>query len=407
MTQQVVIIGAGPVGLCLALACAARGLSVQVVDKQSEAQLADPGYDGREVALTHRSIRLLRALGVWQELPPDAVWPLARARVMDGQHQGFEVSAASVGQAYLGMFVSNHQIRKAAWAAVVRQPRIEVRTASTLESIELASGGARLTLADGDSLTAQVLVAADGRFSASRRAAGIAVHMRDMGLTMVLSRMRHEYANQSTAWEWFGSGQTRALLPVAENEASAVVTVPGREAQRLMALSDADFATEITVRYEGRLGRMEPVSTRHAYPLVATWAARFVAPRFALVGDAAVGMHPVTAHGFNLGLTGVELLAQALAQGSDQAADLGSTPVLARYERRLRASAGPLFLGTQLVARLFTNEHALAQPLRRLILTAGAIPCAPRTLAALLVEPAALPASLPGWALQLARGRRG
>src|SRR5690606_18566996 len=119
------------------------------------------------------------------------------------------------------------------------------------------------------------------------------VAMHDFGKTMLVCRMQHETPHEGVAREWFGHGQTRALLPLSENIVSLVLTVTGREAEELLALDEPAFARNIEARLEYRLGAMQLVSTRHTYPLVATWAKRFVGPGFALVGDAAVGMHPV------------------------------------------------------------------------------------------------------------------
>ncbi|MBN8735820.1 MAG: 5-demethoxyubiquinol-8 5-hydroxylase UbiM [Xanthomonadales bacterium] len=395
MNNHVVIVGAGPAGLCLSLALAARGMEVDVVDRQSGEALAAPPFDGREIALTHHSMRLLRELGAWDRIPADARAPLRRARVMDGADPGFEVDGAAFGRDRLGMLVSNHHIRTAAWQAVADDARIRVHTGVAVEAVETDAGAARVRLADGRVLEASLLVAADSRFSETRRARGIPVHMHDFGLSMLLCRMRHSMCNNGTAWEWFGHGQTRALLPLDEHLSSVVLTVPGVEARRLLDLSPEAFAAEIVARYEGRLGDVELASTRHAYPLVATWARRFVAARFALAGDAAVGMHPVTAHGFNLGLASVEHLAQAAGDGLERHDDPGDAAMLARYQRRHRISAAPLFAGTQTVAGLFFDGRVSALPLRRAILGAGRrLPVLRRALAASLLDETPRPVSL-------------
>ncbi|MDN5924755.1 MAG: FAD-dependent monooxygenase, partial [Xanthomonadales bacterium] len=126
MQQKVLIIGAGPAGLCLSLALAQRGMQVELFDRQPPEALAEPAFDGREVALAHASMRLLRELGVWQHVPADAPAMLTRAKVMDGANEGFEVSAASLRAAHLGAFVSNHHIRAAAWKAVAEVEDIHV-----------------------------------------------------------------------------------------------------------------------------------------------------------------------------------------------------------------------------------------------------------------------------------------
>jgi 2-polyprenyl-6-methoxyphenol hydroxylase-like FAD-dependent oxidoreductase len=151
----------------------------------------------------------------------------------------------------------------------------------------------------------------------------------------------------------------------------------------------------VTTHYEGRLGSMSLASTIHRYPLVATWSRRFVGPRFALAGDAAVGMHPVTAHGFNLGLASVEHLAQAAGDGWRRHGDPGDAALLARYQRRHRMSSAPMFAGTQLLLGVFTGPHAFLRPLRRVVMSAGSrVPALRRALAANLVDDGPRPASL-------------
>ncbi|MBX3689205.1 5-demethoxyubiquinol-8 5-hydroxylase UbiM [Dokdonella sp.] len=395
MNENVVIIGAGPAGLCLSLALAARGIEVDIVERQEAEALTAPAYDGREIALTNATMRVLRELGVWERLPADGIAPIRQARVMDGANPGFEVDAGAFGHDRIGVLVANHHIRSAAWQAVCGQPRIRVHCGVAVESVSTDVTQARILFADRRLLNAALLIAADSRFSQTRRSMGIPVHMHDFGKTMVLARMRHAVANDGTAWEWFGQGHTRALLPLGEHLSSTVLTVPGHVAQALMALSDAEFAKAIAAHYEGRLGEMELASTRHAYPLVATWARRFVAPRFALAGDAAVGMHPVTAHGFNLGVASVELLARAAGEGLQRYRDPGHPQWLARYQRQHRAGSAVMFAGTQAVAGLFTDERAFAQPLRKLAIGAvRALPMLRRALVAGLLDESPRPPSL-------------
>lgn len=396
MRNNVLIIGAGPVGLCLSLALAKRGIDVDLVERQSAEALAAPAYDGREIALTQASIRLLRKLGVWPHIAGDATAPVAQARIMDGANDGFEVGAAAPGRERLGMLVSNHAIRAAAWQAAGDEPRIRVHAGVAVDHAVTDAVSAHVHLADGRELEAALLVAADSRFSETRRGMGIPVHMRDMGMSMLLCRVQHAESNRGTAWEWFGQGQTRALLPLREHLSSVVLTVPEGEARRLQHLAPEALADELAARYEGRLGVTSVASTVHRYPLVATWAQRFVARRFALVGDAAIGMHPVTAHGFNLGLAGVEHLAAAAGDSVQRHGDPARPSLLARYQRRLRMNGALMFVGTQTVASLFTDDRLPARPVRRGIMRLGRkLPAVRRTLAASLVDDTPRPASLP------------
>jgi ubiquinone biosynthesis UbiH/UbiF/VisC/COQ6 family hydroxylase len=396
MRNNVLIIGAGPVGLCLSLALAKRGMDVDLIERQGDEVLAAPAYDGREIALTQASMRLLRTLGVWPHIAEDAIASVARAHIMDGADDGFVVDAAALGRGRLGVLASNHAIRAAAWQAVAAEPRIRVHAGVAVERARTDAVSAHVHLADGSELEAALLVAADSRFSETRRGMGIPVHMHDMGMSMLLCRVQHAEANHGTAWEWFGQEQTRALLPLRERLSSVVLTVPDGEAQRLQHLAPDALAEELAARYEGRLGAMSVASTVHRYPLVATWARRFVGRRFALIGDAAIGMHPVTAHGFNLGLAGVEHLAAATGDAVHRHGDPAHPSLLVRYQRRLRINSALLFAGTQTVAGLFTDQRAHARPLRHGIMRLGRkLPAVRRALAASLVDDTPRPASLP------------
>lgn len=177
--------------------------------------------------------------------------------------------------------------RAAAWQAASTYPGLRLHTGTTVETVECDATSARAHLDDGRTLDATLLVAADSRFSQIRRAIGIATHMHDFGKTMLLRRIKHTESNLGTSWERFGHQQTRALLTLDGHLSSAILTVPDTEAQALKQLSSEALAAEIAARYEGRLGEVTLVSTVHCYPLIATWARRFVGQRFAVAGDAA------------------------------------------------------------------------------------------------------------------------
>jgi ubiquinone biosynthesis UbiH/UbiF/VisC/COQ6 family hydroxylase len=366
--RNVLIVGAGPVGLCLARALAALGLDVDIVVRQAEEALAVPTSDGREIALSHGSMSILERLDIWKRIPAAEIYPLRSAHVSDGALEGFDIDADIFGKDRLGNFVSNHVIRAAAWQAVRDMRAVRVHTDADVKTIERKGETFSVHLADGRQLTTPLLVAADSRFSQTRRLLGVPVAMHDFGKTMLVCRMHHEIPHESVAREWFGHGQTRALLPLDEHTVSLVLTVTGREAAELQALDEAAFASDIEARLERRLGAMRLVGTRHTYPLVATWAKQFVGPGFALVGDAAVGMHPVTAHGFNLGLASVDRLAAALGDALARQRGVADPTALMRYQRKHRAGSLPLFLGTGMVVGLYTDDRALAQPLRHAII---------------------------------------
>lgn len=387
-TTDVVVIGAGPAGLALACALAPLGLRIGLVERQPLQALAEPAFDGREIALTHASLRLLHELGIAAHIPAAALAPLRTARVIERDvARELQVHAAGTGHDRLGSLVSNRIIRTAAWQAVQALPDVQVHAGATVDAVHTDARAAEVRLADGRVLRAGLLVAADSRMSQTRQALGIAADIHDFGRHMLACRMRHEVANDGVAWQWFGDGQTRALLPLEPQLSSVVLTLTGAEAQWMERLDDGAFAGEVERRFEHRLGRMTAVGSRHRYPLTTVYARHFVATRAALVGDAAVGMHPVTAHGFNLGLASVERLAVAVADSLHRHADPAHPRALASYQRRHRRGSLPLFLATATVAGLYGDDHSATRPLRRAALEAAArVTPFRRALAAGLVD---------------------
>ncbi|WP_166208622.1 5-demethoxyubiquinol-8 5-hydroxylase UbiM [Cognatiluteimonas telluris] len=374
MDFDVVVVGAGPAGLCLARSLAGSGLRIALVERQAEAALASPADDGREIAITHRSQRLLQALGLWDRLRADEIGVLREALVLDGNDtDGLAFRPALAGAQQLGWMLPNHSIRRAAFDEVAPLPDVRLLAGTRVVSARTEAGGAQVDLDDGRALRAHLLVAADSRHSETRRALGIGARMHDFGKTMLVVRMRHAVAHDQVAWEWFDHGQTLALLPLHDpHVSSVVVTLSPMQMQALLALDDAALGVEMAARFGQRLGIMDVDGPRCAYPLVGVYARRFVADRVALVGDAAVGMHPVTAHGFNFGLLGQDTLARELRTALATGRPIWSMDVLRRYERRHRAATLPLYMATQLLAGLYTDDRPPAQVLRKLALGLGA-----------------------------------
>lgn len=364
MHYDLVIVGAGPVGLALALALRGHGLHIALVERQPETLLAAAPDDGREIALTHHSLRFLHDLGAWAHIPGDQISPLREARVLDGRSPAIlQFDAAGRGQA-LGQLVPNHCIRRALYCALQAGPGIDLVAQTTVAALNLDAPCADLHLTDGRSLQAPLVVAADSRFSELRRAAGIGASMLDFGTCMMVGRVTLGRPHDGIAYEWFDYGQTLALLPLNGSLASLVITLPAAQQEALMRLDDAAFGREMTRRTRARWGDIRPAGPRHAYPLVAVWAEHFVTRRCALVGDAAVGMHPVTAHGFNLGLRGAAVLAQELLAARARGCGLDDPEALGRYERRHRRACRPLYLATNALVQLYTDDRWPARLLR-------------------------------------------
>ncbi|MFI8607760.1 5-demethoxyubiquinol-8 5-hydroxylase UbiM [Pseudomonas sp. NPDC077649] len=365
MTFDVAIIGAGPAGLCLARALSGQGLAVVVLERQAEQALAAPAFDGREIALTRASQALLERLGLWARLPAEAIAELRDAQVFDGPSLfALQIRAEQAGAERLGHLVANQAIRRAAYQAVGECADVQLRCEASVRAICQREREVELVLEDGQLLKTRLLVAADSRFSETRRQLGIGAQLKDFGKSMLVCRMQHERDHQQMAWEWFGYGQTLALLPLNGRQSSVVLTLPPRQIERLQGLDETAFAWEMERRFERRLGTMRLVSSRHAYPLIGAYARRMVGRRCALIGDAAVGMHPVTAHGFNFGLGSVQRLSELLLAAQHKRQDLGAGDLLARYERRQRLATWPLYQATNLLVELYTDDRLPVRLLR-------------------------------------------
>lgn len=371
MQQDVIIIGAGPAGLCLARALRDSGLRVLVLERQHRASLCEPAFDGREIALTQASVSVMKSLGLWERIDEAERSPLRQAKILDGASPSALWVDPDPSHDELGWLVPNHLIRKAAFDEAMASPGVSLRSGVAVKQIVRQSSTLQVVLDNGECLSAPLLVAADSRFSESRRALGIAADLHDFGKTMMVCRMQLERDHEQVAWEWFDHGQTLALLPLNGGLASAVLTLPRHEIEALERLDEASFNADITRRFQGRLGAMRRVAPMVSYPLVAVYARRFVAPGFACVGDAAVGMHPVTAHGFNFGLAGAVNLATRLHAAGRNGMNPGSLSLLEAWEAEHRALTRPLYLATNAVARLYTDERLPARLLRRAALHAG------------------------------------
>lgn len=371
-SPDVLIVGAGPAGLALACALADAGLRPQVLEQAPLDALVAPPEDGRDIALTHRAQRIFARLGLWDRLPAGEIAPLKAAQVTNGDSpRVLPFNGQADGHEQLGWLVPNHRIRQACYAgAAARSDKITLTGDARVTALQRDAHGAQVTLADGRVLRAPLVVAADSRFSNLRRMAGIGARMLDFGRTAIVCRMRHEQAHDGTAHECFLHGHTLAMLPMAGQQSSAVWTVTSDGAAELMALPPAEFALRVDAAFGHRLGAMELAGERHSYPLVAVYAERFHAERFALVGDAAVGMHPVTAHGYNFGLYGVEVLARELSRAHAEGRDLGETAPLARYAEEHRRVTLPIYLGTNVVVKLFTNDSRPAKLAREVVVRA-------------------------------------
>lgn len=374
MKKDIVVIGAGPAGLSFASSLADTELNVLIVERQALADLSEPTYDGRDIALTHFSQKLMTEMDSWSRMPKDEVFPIKEAKVMDGDSSyALHFDRADIPEEMLGYIVSNHVIRKALYEKASSLNNVEILAEVSVTGVKTDDNGAVVSLSNGENVDAALVVSADSRFSETRRKMGISADMHDFGRVCIVCRMRHEQPNEGIAHECFFYGQTLAVLPLSDKESSIVITVSSQMADRIMQMDADEFGRHVEGQFKSKLQRMELSSERFPYPLVAVWANKFVAQRYALIGDAAVGMHPVTAHGFNLGLRSQHTLTELIRDAHANGKDIGGSGLLKRYETTHRKLARPIYLGTNAIVKLFTNDMPLHKLARKVVLRVGNI----------------------------------
>ena len=367
MNYDIAIVGAGPAGLSFACSLANHGFRTAIVEQQPLPSIAEPAFDGRDIALTHLSVRILRELGAWARIDESEISLIHEARVLNGSSPyslDFDTQGEDIES--LGYLVSNHVIRKALYDQAKEVEKLDLFNDAKVTSVTTDIDGACVTLSDGREINCSLVVAADSRFSDTRRMLGVPASMHDFGRVCIVARMEHDLPNEGIAFECFHYGRTLAVLPLTANQSSIVVTAAMSERNALMEMTEQQFNQDIQSRFGSRYGTMRLITERFAYPLVAVHARKFCANRFALIGDAAVGMHPVTAHGFNLGLSGQNVLAKAVIKAAKAGSDIGDKAVLERYESAHMRTTRPIYHGTNKIVKLFTDDRRPTRLIRAL-----------------------------------------
>lgn len=367
---DIVIAGAGLTGAAFALAAAQAGLKVVMVDPQPfDAQLA-PTFDGRSTAIAFSTFRMLEALGLGDDLRPHAC-RMDHILVTDGRRPGAASRAASpaflrfdaeeigdrTGGEPLGYMVENRRIR-VALAKAVETAGLEVRAPASVKTVETDPGKATVVLADGARLTAPLVVGAEGRGSTVRKAAGIDTIGWGYGQSGVVATVRLGRDHRNVAHEYFLPGGPFAILPLTDQRASLVWTETTRRAEALKTASDLAFHAHLMRRFGEFLDGATVEGPRFVYPLSLSLAERLTAPRIALIGDAAHGVHPVAGQGLNMGLKDAAALAEVLAEAARLGEDIGAETVLERYARWRRFDNAALAAGFDAFVRLFSNDIA-------------------------------------------------
>jgi 2-octaprenyl-6-methoxyphenol hydroxylase len=370
---DVIILGGGLVGSALAVALSAHGLGAIVIDIADPEVILAAGFDGRASAIASAPSRLLGAIGVLDRLA-GAGCPIQGIRVSDGLDPGKLDFAPQDGDTALGTMFENRLLRRALFEAAQAAPGVEVRMQTRAVSTVRDAHGVTVTLDSGDVIRAPLLIAAEGRNSPTREAAGLKVARWQYDHSAIVTSLHHEHSHENIAFEIFYPQGPFAILPLnddADGHRSAIVwSVKRHEAPGMVKLSDRGFLAECDKKMGGFLGKLGPLGNRWSYPLGFHHAATITGERLALVGDAAHGIHPIAGQGVNVGFRDVATLVEVLVEGKRTGLDLGDPQVLARYERWRSLDTFMVAAATDGLTRLFGIPGRTANAARRFGLAA-------------------------------------
>ena len=361
---DIAIVGGSLTGAATALAAAQAGFRVVVVDQLAAQKQVEQGFDGRSYAMALTSVRLLKALGLWADLA-ETTQPILKIKVADGSPSTgpsplfMQFDHAEIEEGPMGHMVEDRFLRPLLQRAMARYETIEYIAGTALIEQSISGSEMQLILSDGRQISTSLLIGADGRKSPSAGRAGIKRIGWAYGQTALVCAIEHEIPHDGVACQYFLPAGPLAILPLTENRASIVWSETAQNAKQIMALNEADYLSILQPRIGDYLGKISMVGKRYSYPLDLTLAQSFIAPRLALIGDAAHGVHPIAGQGLNAGLRDIAALVQVLKEAKLRGEDIGASATLMRYQEWRRFDATSLALATDTFNRLFSNDNSL------------------------------------------------
>ena len=402
-STDIVIAGGGLNGTSLALALASAGFGVTLVDPVPVETRADPGFDGRGYALALSSQRLLKALGLWEDLAGEAQ-PILDIRITDGGVTSgpspvvLEFDHREIEDGPMGFMLEDRYLRRVLLDRIGRHAGITVVTGPSVVGQVPGPAGVDVALSDGSGLRAALLIGCDGKRSQVARRAGIRRQGWTYGQTALVCALEHERPHGGCAHQYFLPAGPLAILPLTGNRSSIVWSEAKARAAEIAAMDEAGYLAALGPRVGRFLGEIGLAGARFSYPLELSVTDWLVSDRVALLGDAAHAVHPIAGQGLNAGLKDVAALAEVLADARRRGEDIGAEDVLARYQRWRRFDIAALALATDGFNRLFSNDNALLRGIRDLGL--GLVAGMPGLRRGFIREAAGLTGDLP----RLSRG---
>lgn len=357
---DLIIVGGGLAGASLALALRDTRLRIALVESRPPQR--PEGWDARIYAISPANVEFLRELGAWKHIDARRVAPISRMQVSGDGGGRLAFSAYETGVPELGCIVESAEMACEFWESAKRQANLSLFCPAQPAALEFRHDAAVLRLEDGTSLSARLLVGADGRDSWVRQAAGLVAINTPYGEKGVVANFTTAKAHRNTAFQWFRDDGVLAYLPLPGNRISIVWSTPDEHADALCALPAKLLSERVAAAGGGVLGDLELLTPAAAFPLRLMRVPETVAPRLALVGDAAHGIHPLSGHGINLGFQDARALAALLAV-TQPWHDPGELRLLQRYQRARREETQLLQGVTDGLRRLFRSGPVL-QPLR-------------------------------------------
>jgi len=348
--SDIVIVGGGMVGLAMAAALVDTGLNIVLLEKSDLTALTSRGYltpqvvsaeqfESRVSAISPGNQRLLKQLGIWQRIPDSRRADYERMHVWDADGSGsIHFDAAELAEPILGSIVENQVLRAAAYAQLQQAANLQMLSHQEIIRLSEIPGALEIELVDGRRLTTQLLIGADGAMSSVRQLLAISSSQTAYGQKAFVANVKTELAHQNTAWQRFTRTGPVAFLPLPQaNLCSIVWTLDDEKADALMALSKAAKTEQLTRAFEQRLGQVRAVSDYACFPLIKRHSERYLAPRCALIGDAAHTIHPLAGQGVNLGFQDITCLSQHIIRLHTKGRDFGLMGNLRPYERERKA----------------------------------------------------------------------